>query len=102
MIIKLSLINIEFLKRMRYRDFEKKRKILECLKKNQNQAKQLRNHLWQLKVSKNNKSRLTKQVDRCCLTGRTKAYIKNFNLSRHAANLHAFEGLLQNTKTKSW
>lgn len=101
MIIKLSLVNMELLKRIRYRDFEKKKKVLQCLKKNQNQTKQLRNYLWQLKIEKNNKNRLTKQVDRCYLTGRTKAYIKNFGLSRHAANLHAFEGLLHNTKTKS-
>lgn len=101
MIVKLSLLNTERLKRLKYRDYEKKRKVLECLKKNQNQAKQLRGYLWQLKVTKNNKTRLTKQVNRCCLTGRTKAYIKLFGLSRHAANLHAFEGLLQNTKTKS-
>lgn len=101
MIVKLSLLNMEFFKRIKYRDFEKKKKILHCLKKNQNQAKQLRNYLWQLKIEKNNKTRLTKQLDRCCLTGRTKAYIKLFGLSRHAANRHAFEGLLQNTKIKS-
>jgi len=101
MIIKLSLLNMEFLKRTRYRDHEKKKKILHCLKKNQNQTKQLRNYLWQLKIEGSNKHRLTKHVDRCLLTGRTKAYIKSFGLSRHAANLHAFEGLLQNTKTKS-
>jgi ribosomal protein S14 len=102
MIIKLQLLNLELIKRKKYKYFEKKKKIISCLKKNQNQIKKVKVYLWQKKIERSYKLKISKQINRCCLTGRAKFFIKNFGLSRHAVNLHAFEGLLQNTKVRSW
>ena len=64
--------------------------------------KKIKVYLWQKKIERSYKLKISKQINRCCLTGRAKFFIKNFGLSRHAVNLHAFEGLLQNTKVRSW
>jgi hypothetical protein len=45
MIIKLQLLNLESIKRKKYKNFEKKKKIISCLKKNQNQIKKIKVYL---------------------------------------------------------
>lgn len=102
MIIKLHLLNFEHIKRKKYKTFEEKKKIIFCLKKNQNQTKKKKSYLWAKKIEKNTRLKQARQNNRCCLTGRTKFFLKKFSFSRHVINLHAFEGLLQNVKTKSW
>lgn len=102
MIIKLSLLNIELLKRKKFKTFEKKKKIIFSLKKNQNQIKKFKLFFWTKKIEKNIRIKQSRHNNRCVFTGRTKFFLKKFSYSRHTFNLHAFEGLLQNIKTKSW
>jgi hypothetical protein len=45
MIIKLHLLNLEHIKRKKYKTFEEKKKIIFCLKKNQNQNKKKKSYL---------------------------------------------------------
>lgn len=101
MIIKLHLINLEFLKRIIFKKNELKNKIIITLKKNQNQKKN-RSIFFQTKQKKDKKVYISKQNNRCIFSGRTKFYIKFYRSSRHYANKLAFFGKLQNAALKSW
>lgn len=102
MIIKLHLINLESIKRKKYKNLELKKKIINCLKRNQNQNNLKKCYLNNTTVVNNSKIFLSKQKNICAYTGRIKFYIKHYRIGRHYANKAAFFGNLQNAALKSW
>lgn len=99
--VELRRINIEFVKRKLNKKYDIKQKITKTFKKNQNQLSIKKLFLNTFLKKKYLKYHATKQANFCLITGRFKAYQKNYGLSRHTLKKFGLYGELQNTKILS-
>lgn len=88
-------------KRSLYFKYEKDRKILKALECNINIAPTLRNKASQTLASLPKDSSIVRLRNRCILTGRGRAVISGFNLSRLMLRKLGRDGLIQGLRKSS-
>lgn len=98
---KKSLIQKENYRRQLVKKYFQKRKNLKLQLKKSKFLKEkfILNHKLQTLPRNSSPSRLN---NRCMLSGRTRGFLRDFNISRHFFRELAHEGLLPGIKKSSW
>lgn len=95
-------ISKDLINRRYYIKNELKKIILKSIFQNKTAKPILRAYALYKLTNFKKKSSITNQINVCLLRGRTRGVWKFSQLSRHAMIKLATNGMLQNTKVKSW